>query len=202
MAMTHDRLPSRLHPADDQLPVEPSAAGSQTLDTFGGPVEVDWDPSSALTPLGQLVYFAAFLKVSGRFDAAVADCPLTYTSPNAPEVRDVAGTWVLSALAGHKRYAHVTTLRCDQVLPELLGMTKIVSEDSLRHGLAAIPEREGLDWLEGHLDATTPCSSHHSSYRWRSARSTRKLSASPSSIVIAPPSCLHVFDMARTCSTS
>ena len=92
--------------------------------------------------------------MSGRFDGAVDDCPLTYTSPNAPTVRDVVGTWVLSALAGHKRYAHVTALRSDRVLPELLGMRRIVSEDSLRRALAAIPEQAGLDWLQRHLDAT------------------------------------------------
>ena len=129
-------------------------AGPQTLDTFGGPVKVEWDASSPLTPFGQLVYFAEFLKVSGRFDAAVGDCPLSYTSPNAPAVRDVVGTWGLSALAGHKRYAHVTALRCDQVLPELLGMDKIVSEDSLRRALIAMPEQAGLDWLQRHIDAT------------------------------------------------
>ena len=129
-------------------------AGPQTLDTFGGPVKVEWDASSPLTPFGQLVYFAEFLKVSGRFDAAVGDCPLSYTSPNAPAVRDVVGTWGLSALAGHKRYAHVTALRCDQVLPELLGMDKIVSEDSLRRALIAMPEQAGLAWLQRHIDAT------------------------------------------------
>ena len=153
--MTHDPPPVPLHPPGEQLPVERgSPAGPQTLDTFAGPVKVEWDASSPLTPLGQLVYFAEFLKVSGRFDAAIADCPLTYTSPNAPAVRDVVGTWALAALAGHKRYAHVTALRCDQVLPELLGMNKIVSEDSLRRALAAMPEQAGLDWLQRHIDAT------------------------------------------------
>ncbi len=147
-------LPS-LHPVGEQLPVEPAPPpGPRTLDTFGGPVKVEWDASSPLTPLGQLVYFAEFLKVSGRFDAAVDDCPLAYTSPNAPDVRDVVGTWMLSVLAGHKRYAHVTALRSDTVLPDLLGMAKIVSEDSLRRGLATMPGEAGLDWLQRHIDAT------------------------------------------------
>ena len=35
-------------------------------------------------------------------------------------------------LAGHRRYAHIAALRCDAVLPELLGMKKIVSEDAIR----------------------------------------------------------------------
>ena len=143
-----------LHRAGEQLPVEaPAPSGAQTLDTFAGPVKVEWDTSSPLTPLGQLVYFAEFLKVSGRLDATVGDCPLAYTSPNAPKVRDVIGTWMLSVLAGHKRYAHVTALRCDHVLPELLGLTRIVSEDSLRRALAAMPEQGSLDWLQRHIDA-------------------------------------------------
>jgi hypothetical protein len=153
--MTHNLPSAPLHPQGEQLLVEPlGPAGPQTLDTFGGPVKVEWDASSPLTPFGQLVYFAEFLKVSGRFDAAVGDCPLSYTSPNAPAVRDVVGTWALAALAGHKRYAHVTALRSDQVLPELLGMDRIVSEDSLRRALSAMPEQAGLDWLQRHIDAT------------------------------------------------
>ena len=52
------------------------------MDTFGGTVHVEWDPDAAATPLGHLAFFAEYLKVSGRFDALVADCPLHYTSPN------------------------------------------------------------------------------------------------------------------------
>ncbi len=40
------------------------------------------------------------------------------------------------------------------MLPELLGMRRVVSEDSLRRALAAIAEQAGLDWLQRHLDAT------------------------------------------------
>ncbi|CDQ11033.1 protein of unknown function [Acidithiobacillus ferrivorans] len=36
---------------------------------------------------------------------------MIYNSPNAPKKRDVLGTWNLSILAGHRRYAHVTALR-------------------------------------------------------------------------------------------
>ena len=61
------------------------------METFGGPVHVEWDPDAAVTPLGHLAFFAEYLKVSGRFDALVADCPLHYTSPNAPSKRDVLG---------------------------------------------------------------------------------------------------------------
>jgi hypothetical protein len=76
------------------------------------------------------------------FDAFVADCPLHYASPNAPKKRDVLGTAMLSILSGHKRYAHIAALRCNSVLPELLGMKKIVSEEAVRRAFAAINEDE------------------------------------------------------------
>jgi hypothetical protein len=121
------------------------------VDTFAGRIQVEWDPDSAVTPLGQLPFFIEFLKVSGLYEAFVADCPLQYSSPNAPEVRDVLGTLFLSVLAGHKRYAHITTIRTDRVNPELLGMTGVASEDSVRRALSQFDEAEAVTWLDRHL---------------------------------------------------
>jgi hypothetical protein len=102
-------------------------------------VHVEWDTEAALTPLGQLPFFIDFLKAAGLCDAFIADCPLRYTSPNAPKKRDVLGTTMLSVLSGHKRYAHIAGLRCDSVLPELLGMNKIISEDAVSDRLITRP---------------------------------------------------------------
>jgi hypothetical protein len=88
--------------------------------------------------MGQLAFFAEFLEVAGLFACWVQQCPLHYTSPNAPTVRDVLGTWLLSILDGQCRYAHVASLRGDAVVPELLGMSSIVGNESLRRGLALI----------------------------------------------------------------
>src|SRR5260370_42615145 len=126
---------------------EPSAVAGQgpprgvLVDSFTGPVHVEWDREAAFTPLGQLPFFIDFLKTAGLFDAFVADCPLHYTSPNAPKKRDVLGTAMLAMLAGHKRYAHIAALRGDEVLPELLGMSRIVSEDAVRRGFSGLPAR-------------------------------------------------------------
>jgi hypothetical protein len=38
------------------------------------------------------------------------------------------------------------------VLPELLDMRKIVSEDTVRRAFAAIKEEAGANWIRGHLD--------------------------------------------------
>ena len=116
------------------------------VDTFGGTVHVEWDPDAAATPLGHLAFCAEYLKVSGRFDALVADCPLHYRSPNAPSKRDILGTTMLSILAGQWRYAHITALRGDGVNPALLGMTKVAREDAVRRALERIPADDGASW--------------------------------------------------------
>jgi Transposase DDE domain group 1 len=138
--------PSAAQPLPDHL----------LLDTCGGRVRVEWDPQAPVTPLGQLVFFTQFLEASGRFDLWVKDCPWTYTSPNAPAVRDVCGPVLLSVLAGHYRYAHLSALRGDRVNAPLLGMRQVVCEDSVRralakgHGEAAV-EAAVADWLQRHL---------------------------------------------------
>jgi hypothetical protein len=121
------------------------------VDSWAGPVRVEWDPAAPTTAFGQLPFFIDFLKTSGLFDAFVSDCPLVYASGNAPKTRDVLGTTMLSMLAGHRRYAHISALRFDGVLPELLGMTKVVSEDSVRRGLKRIDAEAGASWARGHL---------------------------------------------------
>lgn len=148
-------LPPQRHPAGDLPGVEREVAhGPVSVDTYAGPVHVEWDPDAAVTPLGHLAFFAHYLKVSGRFDALMADCPLAYASPNAPKPRDVVGTAMLAILAGQWRYAHMTALRGDTINPPLLGMTRVVSEDAVRRGLGRIPGPEGAAWLCGHLDDT------------------------------------------------
>jgi hypothetical protein len=106
------------------------------LSTPGGRFQVRWDDGGRATALGQLVFFAEFLDVTGLFERWRDACPMAYTSPNAPAVVDVLGTWLLSILDGQRRYAHVTGLRGDEVAPQMLGMRKIISDESLRRALA------------------------------------------------------------------
>jgi hypothetical protein len=132
-----------------------SNTDSVAVDTFGGKVHVEWDPQAAVTPMGQLPFFIEFLKVSGLFEKFIETCPLKYASPNAPEIRDVLGTMVMSFLAGHKRYAHISSIRFDGVNPGLLGMEKVVSEDAVRRALKSIDEEAGLGWLDSQLGLST-----------------------------------------------
>lgn len=108
---------------------EKGVCSDVSLQTAAGKVSVSWEADHQSTAFGQLPFFIECLEMTGLFNDWVADCPLSYTSPNAPDVRDVLGTWMLSILSGHKRYAHVTNIRSDAVNPNLLNMSKVVSED-------------------------------------------------------------------------
>jgi hypothetical protein len=123
--------------AVDGALVEQAREGAELrLSTPGGRFQVRWDEGGSATALGQLAFFAEFLEVTGLFERWMDDCPMAYTSPNAPAVVDVLGTWLLSILDGQRRYAHVTGLRGDEVAPQILGMDKIISDESLRRALA------------------------------------------------------------------
>jgi hypothetical protein len=146
---------SSVHPEGERQEalIELSERGL-SLDTFAGKIQLKWAPEASVSSLGLMPFFIEFLKTSGLFDKWVEECPLRYTSANAPRKRDVLGTVLLAVLAGHWRYAHISAIRGDGVNPGLLGMTKVASEDSVRRALAALPEEESGVWLKQHLKAS------------------------------------------------
>ena len=155
LGMTEGTELFRAHPEGEQPLVEFACDQPVPIDTYSGRVHIDWDPDAAVTPLGQMAFFIAFLKSAGLFDNLVAACPLHYASPNAPARRDVLGTALLSVLSGHRRYAHITALRADTVNPPLLGMSRVLSEDAIRRAFEKIEAEAGVDWLREQLDYTT-----------------------------------------------
>ena len=72
---------------EQSVVVAKGTPGGVDLDSFFGPVRVEWDREAAMTPLGQLPFFIDFLKRGGLFDAFVADCPLRYVSATSSERR-------------------------------------------------------------------------------------------------------------------
>ena len=62
MSKPVEALPA--HPLGEQSSVEflPEEVGL-CADTFGGRVHVEWDPTAAATPFGQLPFFVEFLKL-------------------------------------------------------------------------------------------------------------------------------------------
>jgi hypothetical protein len=140
--------PKKIHPTGEKSsPLMGQEKRKIPVDTYGGRVYIEWDHDTPVTPLGQLSFFIEFLKRTELFDKWVETCPLKLTSPNAPPTRDILGTILLSVLSGHTRYSHITTVRTDKVNAPLLGMNKIVSEDSVRRALIKMPEAESVEWL-------------------------------------------------------
>lgn len=147
--------PTVVHPEGEaNLPVKSDIFDPIEVDTFDGKVTIEWEPSAPVTPIGQLPFFIQFLKIGHRFEPWVEDCPLLYSSNNAPTKRDVLGSLLLGVLSGHTRYAHIATLANDTLNTQLLGMNKVVSDDSARRALLKIDEEEGAQWLQKHLLAS------------------------------------------------
>ena len=113
-------------------------SASMSVSTQGGRFQVSFDERRNVTAMGQVSFFGEFLDLTGVFENWVRECPLVYTSGNAPDVRDVLGTWVLAILDGQHRYAHVARFRGDGVAPAILGMNRVVGDESLRRGLKVI----------------------------------------------------------------
>ena len=155
--MEDDYTPPTTHPMGELSNLESNAQKSKEsiekiqCDTFAGLVHVEWDEQAPVTPIGQLVFFAQFLKTCQLFAPWVIDCPLHYSSPNSPSKEDVLGTLLLAVLSGQKRYSHITSIRQDAVNPALLGMKKVLSEDSARRAFQRIDAKECEIWQQKHL---------------------------------------------------
>ncbi len=144
--------PKVTHPIGEQeIQLKMREIPALVADTFAGKIHIEWDPQAQVTTLGQLPFFIQFLKVGNLFEPWVEECPLTYSSNNAPEKVDVLGSYLLSILSGHSRYRHLTSLIGDSVNANLLGMAKVVSEDSARRAMKRIEVNEGIQWLQDHL---------------------------------------------------
>src|ERR1039457_642809 len=157
--MSEEKAVTKIHPAGEcELgggePGDEAASTPISLDTFGGKIQVKWVRGAAVSAMGQMAFFIEFLKTSGLFDAWVEDCPLQYTSRNAPEKRDVLGTMLLSVLSGHWRYAHISAIRGDGVNTGLLGIEKVASEDSVRRAMKSMDAERSAAWLKKHLKAS------------------------------------------------
>jgi hypothetical protein len=132
---------------DTQSVADQGNIGKLLLRGGGDQYEVQWDAEAKVTPMGSLVFFAQYLQTGGLMDRLCQGTPLAYDSNNAPKERDVLGTIILSVLNGQTRYAHINALRGDRVGAEVLGVSKLVSEDSVRRALKRGTAEQWDDWL-------------------------------------------------------
>ena len=143
-----------VHPAGEPKSERLAYPAPHRVETLGGPVQVRWVEDPGITPHGMLTYFVEFLKISGIWEEFVEECPLRYTSPNAPAKAEILGTILCSVLSGHRRYAHITGIRGDTVLPKLLGIECLRSEDSIRRAFAQQDEEALTLWMDRQTNKT------------------------------------------------
>jgi hypothetical protein len=146
MSEAHDR--ESLHPLGEPSNEPLAYPAPHRVETPGGPMQVRWEDDPGISPHGMLTYFLEFLKISGIWEEFVDRCPLSYSSPNAPTKAEILGTILCSVLSGHRRYAHITGMRGDTVLPKLLGIGQLRSEDSIRRAFAQQDEDELTLWMD------------------------------------------------------
>ncbi len=139
------------HPEGERVSDTLDSSKRWPLDTPGGRVFAEWQEDLPVTREGQLIFFFQFLQTGGRWSELLRDCPLVYEGNQGSGKTNVFGTLLLSVLSGYYRYAHINTVRGDGVNPALLGMSKVVSEDTVRRALKRIDPDKGLDCLERHL---------------------------------------------------
>lgn len=131
----------------NHLPAGCGAAPARTIDALGGEFDCRWNDTTPLSTGAHNALMSAFLKAGGVFDRLVESCPLRLTSPNAPTNRETLGTVIVGMLNGSSRYRHFDALAGDAVTAEAFGLRRLMSCDSVRRNLKAIPEKEGLEWI-------------------------------------------------------
>jgi hypothetical protein len=143
-----------LHPTGERNSEPLAYPAPHRVETVGGPMQVHWEEDPGISPHGMLTYFLEFLHLSGIWAEFVEQCPLRYSSPNAPTKAEILGTILCSVVSGHRRYAHITGMRSDSVLPKLLGIACLRSEDSIRRAFAQQDEEALTLWMDQQTDKT------------------------------------------------
>jgi hypothetical protein len=87
----------------------------------------------AVTPFGGLVVFFEFLRQVGYREAVSKYLPFRLTSPNAIDPVETFTAFLLSVVAGARRFAHTSLLRADVALHAVLGISRFPVDDTIRN---------------------------------------------------------------------
>ena len=122
------------------------AAGVPKIETLGGDYVLRWDDETQMSVNAHAALLSQFAKAGGFFDRLVETCPMRLTSNNAPEVRDLIATVMVSMVNGATRFRHFDRLHGDTATAELFGVGRFMSCDSVRRNFASIPDGQALPW--------------------------------------------------------
>ena len=87
----------------------------------------------AVTPWGGLVVFVEYLRKIGYVEAVGQHLPFALTSPNAIDPVQTFTAFLVSVVAGARRFAQTGLLRADEALRRVLGMVRFPCDDTMRN---------------------------------------------------------------------
>ncbi len=107
---------------------------SEISSLFGQTKLVLEETPKAITPFGGLASFITFLAQIGYVRMVQGHLPFAEpTSPNAIPLAHTLTAFIISVVAGARRFAHCQWLRADQVLHALLGVERFPGDDTIRN---------------------------------------------------------------------
>ncbi|MBI9018084.1 MAG: transposase [Phycisphaerae bacterium] len=114
--------------------------------TYAGKVTVEAS-DDAMTPFGGIVPWAAFVKKTQIFQALAATSPVVRTSNNALSPYDILTSFSLTTLCDGTHFSDVNRLRHDPAIPEILGMKRVVGDDTIRRFFKSINIEDARKWI-------------------------------------------------------
>ena len=87
----------------------------------------------AVTPFGGIAAFIFFLDKIGFVEAVRQHMPIRWRSPNQIDPSSTFTAFLISVLAGARRFAHASLLRGDRALQALLGLERFPTDDTIRN---------------------------------------------------------------------
>jgi len=87
----------------------------------------------AVTPFGGLSVFIEFLGKIGYGQQVSEHLPVHWKSPNAIAAGETFRAFLISVVAGARRFAHAGMLRRDRALHALLGMKRFPTDSTMRN---------------------------------------------------------------------
>jgi hypothetical protein len=100
---------------------------------FGKKKVVLRETNRAVTPFGGLGVFVEYLNKIGYAAKISQYMPICYKSPNSIDPTHTLTAFLVSVLAGARRFAHSTMLRADKALHALMGIKRFPTDDTIRN---------------------------------------------------------------------
>lgn len=100
---------------------------------FGGNKVLAVETKRSVTPYGGMVVLVEYLKRVGYAEQVRSAMPIRLNSPNAIEPVETFTAFLISVLAGARRFAHAGMLRADRGLHALMGINRFPTDDTIRN---------------------------------------------------------------------